>query len=110
MEAPSASQRRQSYATAADGNVQRPASAVSVSPTYALPAMLGGVTLSSASGATVAVRALAAVVAPPLEVAVTRTPMRWPTSAAESVYVLPVPASSQLALMPVASAAQRSQA
>ena len=55
------------------------------------------------------VSALAAVVVPPLEVAVTRTPRRRPTSAAESVYVLPVPASSQLAVMAVASAAQRSQ-
>ena len=46
---PSASQRRQSYVKAGDGNVQRPASPVSVSPTYALPAMLGAARLSSAN-------------------------------------------------------------
>jgi hypothetical protein len=71
--------------------------------------MLGSVLLASVSGATVAVSALAAVVDPPLEEAVTRTPRRRPTSAAASAYVEPVPASSQLAVMLVASPGQRIQ-
>ena len=105
---PPGPQRRHSYVTPGDGNVQRPESPRRVSPTNASPATPGGVRLASVSRPTTADSAPAAEVVPPPEVAVTRTPSRRPTSASASVYVPPAAASTQPGPITVASAGQRS--
>ena len=71
-----------------------------------MPETLGAVLLARVSGTTVALSAPLAVVSPPPEVAVTRTPRRWPMSSAPSACVSPVPTFVQASLTAVASGAQ----
>ncbi len=83
--------------------VQVPRVPVSVSPSRAVPEIVGAVVLTGGARATVAVAVVLAGVAPAVFVAVTTARIVLPVSAAVSVYVWPVAFAMSVQFAPAVS-------